>query len=159
MAGKTVLYCAKRLSSIKNVQTIHVLKDGQVRETGTHDELVKNDDGIYRGLWDDYLSDMRFAKKQLDSAPEEIEEVSEEELPMIDTQTGKIEGEKMTVNQFFKEQKKQDELEKKELPLIEQPIADDKIVTQGNETPDLNELVTQIAPVGIAKNVGKGNLS
>ena len=28
MAGKTVLYCAKRLSSIKNVQTIHVLKDG-----------------------------------------------------------------------------------------------------------------------------------
>jgi ABC-type multidrug transport system fused ATPase/permease subunit len=42
MAGKTVLYCAKRLSSIKNVQTIHVLKDGQVRETGTHHELLRD---------------------------------------------------------------------------------------------------------------------
>ena len=42
MEDKTVLYCAKRLSSIKNVQTIHVLKDGQVRETGTHHELLRD---------------------------------------------------------------------------------------------------------------------
>lgn len=36
MKDKTVIYCAHRLSSIINVDKIHVLKDGSVHETGTH---------------------------------------------------------------------------------------------------------------------------
>ena len=32
MKGKTVIYCAHRLSSIVGVDKIHVLKDGQVME-------------------------------------------------------------------------------------------------------------------------------
>lgn len=47
MEGKTVIYIANRLSSIKNVQHIHVVTDGKVVETGTHDDLV-NKDSIYK---------------------------------------------------------------------------------------------------------------
>jgi len=40
MAGKTVIYCAHRLSSIINVDKIHVLKDGSVVEQGKHAQLM-----------------------------------------------------------------------------------------------------------------------
>lgn len=41
MQGKTVIFCAHRLASIKNVDKIHVLKNGSVQEIGTHEELLK----------------------------------------------------------------------------------------------------------------------
>lgn len=40
--GKTVLIIAHRLSTVKNADQIIVLKDGEVIEKGTHNELVKN---------------------------------------------------------------------------------------------------------------------
>ena len=36
MKGKTAIYCAHRLSSIINVDCIHVLKEGKVVESGRH---------------------------------------------------------------------------------------------------------------------------
>jgi len=56
MAGKTVIYVANRLSSIKNVQHIHVVTDGKVVETGTHDELVSKD-SIYNQIWLEYIQE------------------------------------------------------------------------------------------------------
>ena len=55
MKGKTVVYCAHRLSSIINVDKIHVLKDGCVHETGTHHELLNNEDSVYSEMWHNYL--------------------------------------------------------------------------------------------------------
>ena len=55
MKGKTVIYCAHRLSSIINVDKIHVLKDGCVHETGTHHELLNNEDSVFSEMWYNYL--------------------------------------------------------------------------------------------------------
>lgn len=53
--GKTVIMIAHRLSSIKNVDEIIVLKDGQVVERGSHPKLI-NDEGNYKKLLDLYYT-------------------------------------------------------------------------------------------------------
>jgi ABC-type multidrug transport system fused ATPase/permease subunit len=55
MKGKTVIYSAHRLSSIINVDKIHVCKDGKVSESGTHAQLKANPDSHYNLMWEDYL--------------------------------------------------------------------------------------------------------
>ena len=42
MVGRTVLVIAHRLSSVRNAGQIHVLKDGKVVESGSHEELLAN---------------------------------------------------------------------------------------------------------------------
>jgi ATP-binding cassette subfamily B protein len=49
MAGRTSLVVAHRLSTIRNADRILVLHHGQLRETGTHDELLGLD-GLYARL-------------------------------------------------------------------------------------------------------------
>lgn len=55
MVGKTVIYCAHRLSSIINVDKIHVLKDGRVVEEGTHKDLMAKNNSEYKEMWRNYL--------------------------------------------------------------------------------------------------------
>ena len=50
---KTVIMIAHRLTTVKNADKIFVLKDGQIEDTGTHDELVKNG-SLYAKMWKDY---------------------------------------------------------------------------------------------------------
>lgn len=51
--GKTVIMIAHRLSSVKDVDCIYVLKDGKICQSGKHDELVAAD-GIYSHMWNEY---------------------------------------------------------------------------------------------------------
>ena len=50
MEGRTSFVIAHRLSTIKNSDVILVMKDGDIIESGTHEELMKNN-GFYAGLY------------------------------------------------------------------------------------------------------------
>ncbi|RYR31735.1 hypothetical protein Ahy_B01g056619 isoform B [Arachis hypogaea] len=49
MKGRTVLVIAHRLSTVKTADTVAVISDGQVVESGTHDELLGKN-GVYTAL-------------------------------------------------------------------------------------------------------------
>ena len=44
---------AHRLSSVTNADRIFVLKDGEIAETGTHEELERAN-GLYAHMWEAY---------------------------------------------------------------------------------------------------------
>jgi len=48
--GKTIIIIAHRLSTVKNADSIVVLDDGKMMESGTHQELLEKQ-GIYYQLW------------------------------------------------------------------------------------------------------------
>ncbi|MCE0482727.1 MAG: ABC transporter ATP-binding protein/permease [Methylacidiphilales bacterium] len=50
MKGRTCFVIAHRLSTIRNADRIVMLRDGAVRETGSHDELMALPDGAYRRM-------------------------------------------------------------------------------------------------------------
>jgi ABC-type multidrug transport system fused ATPase/permease subunit len=50
MVGRTSLVIAHRLSTIRKADKIIVIEKGVVRESGTHEELMNNVDGLYRSL-------------------------------------------------------------------------------------------------------------
>jgi ABC-type multidrug transport system fused ATPase/permease subunit len=50
MQNRTTIIIAHRLATIRNVDTIYVLKEGEVAEKGSHDELVTIENGIYANL-------------------------------------------------------------------------------------------------------------
>ncbi len=50
MKDKTSVVIAHRLSTIRNADKIVVIKEGEIVEVGTHNELMLNEDGLYRKL-------------------------------------------------------------------------------------------------------------
>ncbi|MBF0319677.1 MAG: ABC transporter ATP-binding protein [Nitrospirae bacterium] len=53
MKGRTTIVIAHRLSTIKNADRIVVIKDGQITDIGTHDELLLANE-TYRGLYNTF---------------------------------------------------------------------------------------------------------
>lgn len=49
-SGRTTVTIAHRLSTVKNADTISVIDQGTVAESGTHNELINIDNGAYRKL-------------------------------------------------------------------------------------------------------------
>ncbi|XP_028778647.1 ABC transporter B family member 15-like [Neltuma alba] len=48
--GRTTIIIAHRLSAIRNADVIVVLQNGSLMEMGSHDELMKNENGLYTSL-------------------------------------------------------------------------------------------------------------
>lgn len=51
MKDQTVIAIAHRLSTIRQMDRVVVLKNGAIAEQGTHQSLIRKQDGIYRKLW------------------------------------------------------------------------------------------------------------
>ena len=51
--GKTVIMIAHRLTTVKNADKIYLMKDGAIKESGTHDELIAAG-GLYNKMWNEY---------------------------------------------------------------------------------------------------------
>ncbi len=52
MEGRTSIVIAHRLSTVQHASTIVVLSHGRIAETGTHAELLRNANGVYKHLHD-----------------------------------------------------------------------------------------------------------
>ena len=51
MQGKTTIVIAHRLSTIMRMDRIIVLREGEVQEIGTHQDLLSDPSGLYKKLW------------------------------------------------------------------------------------------------------------
>ncbi len=50
ISGRTTVAIAHRLSTLSNASRLLVLKDGELVEQGTHEELLRKEDGVYARL-------------------------------------------------------------------------------------------------------------
>ena len=57
--GKTVIMIAHRLSTVADAGCIYVVRDGQIEEAGTRDELCARD-GLFAKMWQDYQSSVQW---------------------------------------------------------------------------------------------------
>lgn len=56
MENKTTIIVAHRLSTVRKASRIYVLKEGEIVEVGSHEELIKVKNGVYKELHDLYSS-------------------------------------------------------------------------------------------------------
>jgi ATP-binding cassette subfamily B protein len=64
MKGRTSIVVAHRLSTIQNADKILVMHKGRIRESGTHNELLTVENGIYRKLYELQYKDQELPEVQ-----------------------------------------------------------------------------------------------
>lgn len=72
-----MIVIAHRLSTIRNAQQIVVMGSGKVLEKGSHDELLREPNGVYRDMWEMQLRSSH--EKPISDAEEEPAAATNEE--------------------------------------------------------------------------------
>ena len=57
--GRTLIMIAHRLSTIVNADCIYVLRDGQIEERGSFEELSKKN-GLFESMWNEYQRSVKW---------------------------------------------------------------------------------------------------
>ncbi len=76
MAGKTTIVIAHRLSTIQKMDRIIVIDNGKIIEEGSHNDLLKNSDSLYKKLWT--LQAGGFFAKEDDESEANLDDASED---------------------------------------------------------------------------------
>lgn len=84
MKDRTSIVIAHRLSTIQHADKILVMHKGRIREEGTHRELIKKEDGIYRRLYE-----LQYKEQQTQSVAEDGQSGSKVEIT-DDTGKGEV---------------------------------------------------------------------
>jgi len=50
--GRTCIFISHRLSTVQHCDTIHVLAEGRIVESGRHEDLVDKPSGLYKKMWE-----------------------------------------------------------------------------------------------------------
>ena len=79
MRGRTTLVIAHRLSTIQNAHKILVMQAGAIVESGTHSELLRLPEGLYRHLYERF-HEKKFPWEKPDNGESEGEAEDEERL-------------------------------------------------------------------------------
>lgn len=104
-AGRTTITIAHRLSTIKDANCIYVMGDGLVLESGTHNELLSNENGAYARLvnaqklrearertvqgGDDESTAHGSQEGKVAEEEEDVEKQAEKEIPLGRSNTGR----------------------------------------------------------------------
>jgi ATP-binding cassette, subfamily B, bacterial len=79
MENKTTIVIAHRLSTIQKMDRIIVIDDGKIIEQGSHEELLENENSLYKKLWE--LQAGGFLKSEDDDEEEiEVEDEDNEDV-------------------------------------------------------------------------------
>ena len=52
LKGRTVIMIAHRLSTLRNVDMVHFMADGKIAESGTFDQLIERENGLFRSQYE-----------------------------------------------------------------------------------------------------------
>ena len=93
LTGRTTITIAHRLSTIKDANRIHVMGEGLILESGTHTELLRDENGPYaRLVAAQKLKESRVEEDGYESSTaddvEAIEKAAREEIPLQRRDTG-----------------------------------------------------------------------
>ena len=79
--NRTTIVITHRLSTIKRADSIAVLRQGQLVEQGTHEELLRHEDGVYYGL-------VHAQELEMDAEDDDADASSLENIKMNDADEG-----------------------------------------------------------------------